>query len=181
MLETVRRPLAAWTCAVLLASLSFSPCAAAAPAGGVILGSVTAPGGVPAAGWGVLLLSPEGDLVARAAVSPRGEYRFDQVSPGRYALAAQDSEGRFAPVAGAPTTVTGAAATRRDIRLVPTQGDGGALAQTVFGPRGESWWSRQTRNQKIWTVVGIALGTGVVLAVVNNLLDDDETPASAYR
>jgi len=180
MMERIRRPVAAWSAAALLVLLGSPPSPAASPAGGLIEGSLTAPDGKPASGWRIVLLSPEGDLVARRMVSPRGTYRFDDVPAGPYALAAEDREGRLAPVVGPPARVASGRATRRDVRLVP--GDGGShLAQTVFGPRGDSWWSRQTRNQKILAIAGIAVGAGIVLAVVQNLTEDDEKPASGYR
>ncbi len=179
MRERIRRPVAAWSTAVVLLLSAFPPATAASPAAGSLEGSLIAPDGRPASGWAILLLSTDGDLVSRRTISPRGTYRFDDVPPGSYALAAENGEGRLAPVAGPPASVASGSATRRDVRLVPGQGPS-VQGQAVFGPRGDSWWSRQTRNQKILALVGIAVGAGIVLAVVNNLTDD-ETPASGYR
>lgn len=161
---------------VLAMAMSASAVSIEAAATGGMAGRIVAVDGAPAAGYEVVLLDGAGDLVATAATSRSGGYAFEGVARGSYRLGVRDPQGRLAPVLGASTRVIEGASTRHDVRL--SQGAGPRLAPAVYGS--DSWWNRQTRNQKIFWVVGIAVGAAAVWAVVDSQTDD-EAPASGFR
>ncbi len=161
--------------------LSFLPVPAFASGDtGRFEGRVTAPDGRPAAGYSVLLVDLEGEVVARQATSVQGTFRFDGVPTGTYGLGVEDGSGQIAPVIGSPASLPSGASVRRDVKLLRNEGNA-KRRQGAFGPRSESWWSRLTRTQKIATLVGIGVGAGAVVAVANNNRNKGEGPASAYR
>lgn len=152
--------------------------ARAADSGGQISGIVTAPAGHPASEWDVLLVNRNGDLVASAAMAPSGAYELRGVPPGRYRLGVRDRAGNLSPVAGPDAVIATGVPIRQDVRLVASSSP--RLAPAAYGARANSWWDRQTRNQKIFTIVGIVVGAAAVWAIYDAVTDDDETPASPY-
>jgi hypothetical protein len=178
MTDSARRILVASCIAALPWSGSAAPAWAAASSGRIV-GSVTSASGRPAAGWDVLLVNASGDLVASAATSPGGTYEIAGLPPGAYRVGVRDLQGNVGAIAGPAARVAGSGAVRQDIRLV-----GGAprLAPAAYGARADSWWDRQTRNQKIFTVVGIVVGVAALWAIVDHVTDDDqdEAPASPF-
>lgn len=177
MTTRLRRFVAGLCITACAASLSTLPAGAGSP-GGAIDGILLATGGEPASGWEVLLLNPEGDLVARSATTTAGSYEFTGLPAGRYRLGLRDEAGNVAPVAAPATVLATGACVRQDVRLAPTTG--ARIAPAVYGARADSWWSRQTRNQKILTVVGIVVGAGAVWAIYD-AVTNDEKPASAHQ
>lgn len=162
--------------------LTVSPAGAVTdPGTGRMEGRVRRPDGRPAAGYGVVLVDGQGGTAARAGTSKEGAFLFAALPAGAYQIEVVDGAGQVAPVAGPATTVPAGSTVRRDLKLVHVDGTG-PFARRTFGPNADSWWDRRTRNQKILTIVGIAVGAGVVLAVANSLSDDDQEPqASASR
>ena len=153
--------------------LTVSPAGAVVPGTGRLEGRVRRQDGRPAAGYGVVLVDPKGDTAARAGTSKEGAFLFAALPAGAYNIEVVDATGDVAPVTGPATAVPAGSTVRRDLKLVGVDGNG-PFARRTFGPNADSWWDRRTHSQKILTIVGIAVGAGVVLAVVNNLSDDDE-------
>ena len=152
--------------------------AAAAESGGQINGIVTARAGRPASGWDVLLVSLDGDLVAHAATTRSGAYEFKGVPPGRYRLGVRDSTGKVGPVAGPDAVIATGVRVRQDVRLVASSAP--RLSPAAYGARESSWWDRQTENQKAFFVVGIVAGGAALLAILDDVTNDNESPASPY-
>lgn len=154
--------------------LAASPAVAGLEDGtGRIEGRLRRPDGRPAAGYAIVLVDREGGTAGRTGTSPEGAYLFGSVPSGAYHMEVVDRQGRITPVAGPPASVARGGTLRQDLKLVHTDGTG-VFARETFGPKADSWWSRRTRDQKIWTVASIAVGAGVLLAVANNLGDDDD-------
>lgn len=149
------------------------------PRAGRVDGRILAPDGSAAAQHEVLLLTGAGDLVASATTAGSGDYAFERVEPGAYRLGIREPEGGLIPVVGPPARVAAGERVRRDVRL--SQSAGVRLAPAVQVPGSGGWWSRQTRNQKVFFVVGIVVGGVAALAAVNSALDDDEAPASPFE
>ena len=174
MKSNLRRLTAATSVAAIF--LCFPPPSLVAAAGGGRLeGRVLDPDGRPATAYAVLLVDTQGERVAEAATSGEGRYVFAEVLPGEYRLAVADREGRLAPVLGPPARLAPAASVRRDVKLVRNEGPA-RLAPGAYGVRPDSWWARQTRNQKIFTLVAIGVGTAIIVALLAN--DNEEKKAS---
>jgi hypothetical protein len=164
----------------LLAAACIAACAMPAAAASLD-GRILAPDGSPAARHDVLLLTGEGELVASATTSEAGEYGFGPLADGSYRLGVRDPEGTISPVLGPETRIAGDERVRRDVRLV--EGTGVRFAPAAYGPRSNTWWSRQTRNQKIFYSIGFVVGGIGLFLLADELLgddDEDETPASPY-
>lgn len=176
----IRRVLTALLAAMV--AVASAPDPAWAAVGGALTGRLAIAEGALASGNAMLLLDHAGDLVARTRVAEDGSYRFASLAPGAYRLAVEDATGRLAPVLGPETEVRSGSTTERVVRLLRTSGEG-HLAPAQFGPKADSWWSRQTRNQKIFTLVGLVVGAGAVYAAIDAISDDDddETPASPSK
>ena len=149
-------------------------------AGGRLTGVVLAPNDGPASGYDVLLLDDGWDLVARTSANVDGSYAFENVEPGTYRMGVADRDGRLAPVVGPAAKVEFGGTSVVQIRVMESE-HGVRLAPAAYGPKANSWWDRQTRNQKIFWWSALAVGTGAVIWGVSQLLEDDtETPASPY-
>lgn len=165
------RPLASSAIAIAL-------CAHLAPAwpasaGARLEGRILDVAGRPASGYRVLLLDAAGgEIASSAGTTPEGFYSFARVPPGSYGLGIEGPGGLLAAVTGPPATLNDGASVRRDVRLVRL--DGRVLPALGMYPGSGGWWSRQTRNQKIWIVAGIVVGAGIIAAVLGN----DEKKAS---
>ncbi len=155
------------------------PIPASAGDNGALEGRLVVGDGTFAAGNVMLLLDRSGDLVARTGVAENGAYRFASLAPGSYRLAVEDAAGRLAPVLGPGAEVRSGSTAQRVVKLVRDSGDG-RLAPALIGPKSDSWWARQTRNQKIFALVGLVVGAGVIFTAVD-AVTDDETPASPSK
>ena len=131
--------------------------------------------GRPAVGFRVHLIDDSGHDRAQADVDAAGTYKLDGVQPGRYALALEMPDGRFAAVDAPPLTVREGHLVRRDLKLVERDpADPVALAQPAYGFG--AWWAGLGTGAKVWTVVAI-----VVIAVITaEALSSDETLASQF-
>jgi len=131
--------------------------------------------GRPAEGFRVHLIDDSGNDRAQAGVDAAGTYRLGGVQPGRYALALETPDGRFAAVDAPALKIREGYLVRRDLKLV--EGDPGAplgLAQPSYG-FGE-WWAGLGTGARIWSVVAVVVVAGITAAA----LTSDETVASQY-
>ena len=130
--------------------------------------------GLPAIGYSVHLIDETGMDSARAEVDADGVYRMREVPAGRYDLALETPEGRYARVEASPLRVRPGYLVRRDLMLVerdPAQ-PAGVAPSASFG----AWWAGMDKPAKVWTVVAVVL----VLGITAEALSSDETLASPY-
>ena len=159
---------------VLLLAISMPPVGAAqndSRLEGLVLGF----DGRPAEGFRVHLIDDSGNDRAQAGVDAAGIYRLGGIQPGRYALALETPDGRFAAVDAAPFRVRPGHLVRRDLKLIYHAPAGPASWPSpayVFG----SWWAGLPSGSKIWSVVAIV----VFLGFTAEALSSDETIASQY-
>ncbi len=131
--------------------------------------------GRPAEGFRVHLIDDSGNDRAQAGVDAAGTYRLGGIQPGRYALALETPDGRFAAVDAAPFKVRQGHLLRRDLKLIerdPADPASGASPAYGFG----SWWAGLPTGSKIWSVVAIV----VFLGFTAEALSSDETIASEF-
>lgn len=131
--------------------------------------------GRPADGYRVHLIDETGQDAAQSAIDETGTYRFQGLETGRYALALETPDGRFAAVEAAPVRVREGHLQRRDLKLVerdPAQPRD--LTQPAYG-WGE-WWAGLSGGAKAWTIVAMV----AVVGITASALSSDETPASTF-
>ena len=131
--------------------------------------------GRPAAGFRVHLIDDAGNDRAQAGVDAAGTYTLAGVQPGRYALALELPDGRFAAVDAPPLKVREGHLVRRDFKLIERDpADPASLAQPAYG-FGE-WWAGLPTGAKVWTVVAIIVFAGFSAEALSR----DETLASQF-
>jgi len=131
--------------------------------------------GRPAEGFRVHLIDEHGTDRAQADVDAAGGYRVGQVEPGRYSMALETPDGRFAAVAAAPLKVRDGHLVRRDVKLVETDPAGPmSAAQPAYGFGG--WWAGLPVTARIWTIVAVVVFAGITAEA----LSSDETSASQF-
>ena len=174
MHSTGRRLTAGVLCSSLM--LLWFPASAwsATPVGGRIEGLLLDVEGLPAAGYHLVLVDPDGNATEAEAVSEEGLYSFRDLPAGTYSMAIQSRDGRFAPVAAAPVRLRSGQLVRRDVRMIEASPEQVDQAAANFGLR--VWWiGLRKRDQILWSIGMI--GFGVILWLL--LTDDDkETVAS---
>ena len=131
--------------------------------------------GRPAAGFRVHLIDETGTDRAQSSVDASGGYSLTQVQPGRYAMALETPDGRFAAVDAAPLKVRQGHLVRRDVKLVETDpADPMMAAQPAYGFG--SWWAGLPTTARVWSIVAVVVFAGITAEA----LSSDETPASQY-
>jgi len=130
--------------------------------------------GRPAVGYGVHLIDSAGTDSVRAVVDENGDYRMRGVSPGRYDLALETPEGRYAEVKAATLKINEGQLVRRDLKLAaqdPSSAPNLAYSSSNgFG----TWWAGLDKGARAWTIVAIV----VVAGITYEALSSDENPAS---
>lgn len=132
--------------------------------------------GRPAAGFRVHLIDDSGSDRAQADVDAAGSYTLGGVQPGRYVLALEMPDGRFAAVDAPPLRIREGHLVRRDLKLIerdpadPT----GRLVQPAYGFG--TWWAGLETRSKVWTVVAIV----VIAGITAEALSSDEALASQF-
>ena len=156
---------------LLAASMPLVGAAQTARLEGLVLGF----DGRAAAGFRVHLIDDSGTDRAQAGVDAAGTYRLDGLQPGRYALALEMPDGRFAAVDAPPLKVREGYLVRRDFKLIERDpADPARLAQPAYGFG--TWWAGLPTGSKVWTVVAIVVFAGFTAQA----LSSDETLASRY-
>ena len=159
---------------VLLLAASLCP-AGAAQSDTRLEGLVMGVDGRPAAGFRVHLIDESGNDRAQADVDAEGSYTLAGVQPGRYALALEMPDGRFAAVDAPPLKVRAGHLVRRDLKLVERDpADPAGLAQPSYGFG--TWWAGLETRSKVWTVVAII----VIAGITAEALSSNETLASQF-
>jgi len=159
---------------VLLLGASLSPLGAA-QIDTRLEGLVVGFDGRPAEGFRVHLIDESGNDRGQAGVDAAGSYELGGVQPGRYALALEMPDGRFAAVDAPPLKVREGHLVRRDLKLVERDpADPMGLAQPAYGFG--TWWAGLGTGAKVWTVVAIV----VIAGITAEALSSDETPASQF-
>ena len=141
--------------------------------GGRIEGLVLDADGRPAAAYEVVLVEPSGHAVATSVIAADGLYSFKDLAAGRYAMGIQRPDGAVAPVAAEPVSLEAGQLVRRDITLM--EADAEQVSRAAAHYQVDVWWVSRTRGEKIWTVVGIIGGLGLLWYL---LKDDRQITAS---
>ena len=131
--------------------------------------------GRPAEGFRVHLIDDSGSDRGQAGVDAAGTYQLAGIQPGRYALALEAPDGRFAPVNAAPLQVRQGHLVRRDLKLIEQDpADPASLVSPAYGFG--SWWAGLSTGARIWSGVAAV----VFVAFTIEAFSSDETPASQY-
>ncbi|MCH7780052.1 MAG: carboxypeptidase regulatory-like domain-containing protein [Acidobacteria bacterium] len=131
--------------------------------------------GRPAAGFRVHLIDDSGSDRAQADVDAAGSYTLAGVQPGRYVLALEMPDGRFAAVDAPPLRIRAGHLVRRDLKLIERDpADPAGLAQRAYGFG--TWWAGLETRSKVWTVVAIV----VIAGITAEALSSDEALASQF-
>ena len=129
--------------------------------------------GRPATGYRVHLIDATGEDFVRAAVDAEGAYRMRRVPAGRYDLALETPDGRYAVVEGSGVKVREGQLVRRDLKLLerdPAAPTSLAASSTGFG----TWWAGLDNGARAWTIVAMVVVGGITLEA----LSSDETSQS---
>ena len=131
--------------------------------------------GRPAEGFRVHLIDDSGNDRAQAGVDAAGIYQLGGVQPGRYALALETPDGRFAAIDAPPLKVRQGHLVRRDLKLIERDpADPASLAQPAYGFG--AWWAGLPTGAKVWTIVAIVVFAGFTAEALSH----DETLASQF-
>lgn len=131
--------------------------------------------GRPAAGFRVHLIDDSGSDRAQADVDAAGSYTLGGVQPGRYVLALEMPDGRFAAVDAPPLKIRAGHLVRRDLKLIERDpADPAGLAPRAYGFG--TWWAGLETRSKVWTVVAIV----VIAGITAEALSSDEALASQF-
>lgn len=130
--------------------------------------------GLSVTGYSVHLIDETGMDSARAEVDADGVYRMREVPAGRYDLALETPEGRFARVEASPVRVRSGHLVRRDLVLV--ENDPAHPMDVALSASFGAWWAGLDKPAKVWTVVAVVM----VLGITAEALSSDETLASPF-
>lgn len=155
--------------------LSFFPTIAPAGEGARLEGLLVGVDGKPAAGYNVLLIGEEGEVLDRTEAAGDGIYRFSNLASGSYSLGLETPDGLAAPVMNGPTDVKSGQLVRMDIKLM--RQDAVSADDSKKKPAGiRIWWAGLSRTAKTWTLVGVSVATVIIINAL-----DDEDPASPHE